>query len=95
VNVAEETHDPARTFPKALFAALAIAGALYLLVTIGASMDVPTADGALINMIVASRLLYGMAEEGVLRGRSASCWRSGARRGSRSRSRRRSRRSSS
>jgi APA family basic amino acid/polyamine antiporter len=100
VNVAEETHDPARTFPKALFAALAIAGALYLLVTIGASMVVPTADlaasdgallevvkqgpldvpeklfsaigllalsnGALINMIMASRLLYGMAEEGVL-----------------------------
>lgn len=100
VNVAEETQDPSRTYPKALFGALAIAGALYLLVTIGASMVVPTADlaasdgallevirqgplaipeklfsaigllalsnGALINMIMASRLLYGMAEEGVI-----------------------------
>jgi amino acid transporter len=100
VNVAEETRDPARTFPKALFGALAIAGAIYLLVTIGASMVVPTGDlassdaallevitqgplgipeklfaaigllalsnGALINMIMASRLLYGMAQEGVV-----------------------------
>jgi amino acid transporter len=100
VNVAEETQDPARTYPKALFGALAIAGALYLLVTIGASMVVPTdalaesdaallevvrqgpldipeklfsaigllalSNGALINMIMASRLLYGMAEEHVV-----------------------------
>jgi APA family basic amino acid/polyamine antiporter len=100
VNVAEETRDPVRTFPKALFGGLAIAGALYLLVTIGASMVVPTDDlagssaallevirqgpldipvklfsaigllalsnGALINMIMASRLLYGMAHEGVV-----------------------------
>ena len=100
VNVAEETRDPARTYPKALFGALAIAGGLYLLVTIGASMVVPTgalaqsdaallevvrqgplgiperlfsaigllalSNGALINMIMASRLLYGMAEEGVV-----------------------------
>jgi basic amino acid/polyamine antiporter, APA family len=100
VNVAEETKDPARTYPKALYGALAIAGTLYLLVTIGASMVVPTDDlaassgallevirqgpldipeklfsaigllalsnGALINMIMASRLLYGMAEEGVV-----------------------------
>ena len=100
VNVAEETVDPPRTYPKALFGALAIAGTLYLLVTIGASMVVPTDDlasssgallevirqgpldipeklfaaigllalsnGALINMIMASRLLYGMAQEGVV-----------------------------
>ena len=100
VNVAEETQDPPRTYPKALFGALAIAGTLYLLVTIGASMVVPTDDlaassgallevirqgpldipeklfaaigllalsnGALINMIMASRLLYGMAQEGVV-----------------------------
>ena len=80
-----------------LFGGLAIAGAIYLLVTIGASMVVPTGDlassdgpllevvkqgplgipeklfsaiallalanGALINMIMASRLLYGMSEE--------------------------------
>ncbi len=102
VNVAEETQEPARTYPKALFGALAIAGTLYLLVTIGASMVVPTGDlvassgallevirqgpldipeklfsaigllalsnGALINMIMASRLLYGMAQEGVVPG---------------------------
>ncbi len=100
VNVAEETREPSRTYPKALFGGLAIAGALYLLVTIGASMVVPTgnlvessgpllevvregplgvpeklfaaigllalSNGALINMIMASRLLYGMAEEGVV-----------------------------
>jgi APA family basic amino acid/polyamine antiporter len=102
VNVAEETQDPPRTYPKALFSALAIAGTLYLLVTIGASMVVPTGDlaassgallevirqgpldipeklfaaigllalsnGALINMIMASRLLYGMAQEDVVPG---------------------------
>jgi basic amino acid/polyamine antiporter, APA family len=100
VNVAEETQEPHRIFPRALFGGLAIAGVLYLLVTIGASMVVPTSDlaassgpllevvkqgplgipeklfsaigllalsnGALINMIMASRLLYGMSSEGVL-----------------------------
>jgi APA family basic amino acid/polyamine antiporter len=100
VNVAEETRDPSRSYPKALFGGLAIAGTLYLVVTIGASMVVPTGDligssgpllevvrqgplhipeklfaaigllalsnGALINMIMASRLLYGMAQEGVV-----------------------------
>ncbi|MGH2841870.1 MAG: amino acid permease, partial [Solirubrobacteraceae bacterium] len=100
VNVSEETQDPARTYPKALFGALAIAGTLYLLVTIGASMVVPTGDlaassgallevirqgpldipeklfaaigllalsnGALINMIMASRLVYGMAAQGIV-----------------------------
>src|SRR5215218_2040526 len=100
VNVAEETQNPARAYPKALYGGLAIAGTLYLLVTIGASMVVPTGDlvgssgpllevveqgplgipeklfsaigllalsnGALINMIMASRLLYGMAQEGVV-----------------------------
>jgi basic amino acid/polyamine antiporter, APA family len=100
VNVAEETRDPHRAYPKALFGGLAIAGVLYLFVTIGASMVVPTSElvdssgpllevvrqgpldipeklfsaigllalsnGALINMIMASRLLYGMAQEGVV-----------------------------
>jgi amino acid transporter len=100
VNVAEEVRDPRRVYPKALFGGIAIAGAIYVVVTIGASMVVPTGDlaassgpllevvkqgplgidpkiysaigllalsnGALINMIMASRLLYGMAEEGVL-----------------------------
>jgi amino acid transporter len=99
VNVAEETKDPRRSFPFALFAGLFIAGAIYVLVTFTASMVVPTAqlansdapllevvqrgsdiplrvfsaiallaiaNGALINMIMASRLLYGMAEERVM-----------------------------
>jgi amino acid transporter len=102
VNVAEEAREPSRTYPKVLFGGLAIAGLLYLLVTVGASMVVATPDligssgpllevirqgplniphelfaaigllalsnGALINMIMASRLLYGMAHEGVVPG---------------------------
>jgi APA family basic amino acid/polyamine antiporter len=100
VNVAEETQSPPRTYPRALFGGLAIAGAIYLLVTIGASAVVPVGDlaasdgpllevvkqgpleintkvfsaigllalsnGALINLIMASRLLYGMSQERVL-----------------------------
>lgn len=100
VNIAEETTRPERSYPVALFAGLAVAGAIYLLVTVVASMTVTTprlqassgallevvqigplsvptkvfsavglmalANGALINMIMASRLLYGMAKEGVL-----------------------------
>jgi APA family basic amino acid/polyamine antiporter len=98
-NVAEETKDPRRSFPFALFAGLLISGGIYVLVTFTASMVVPTGDlansdgpllevvrrgsdipvrgfsaiallaianGALINMIMASRLLYGMAEERVM-----------------------------
>ena len=100
VNVAEETQDPVETYPKTLFIALAIAGVVYFLVTVGASVVVPVddlassdgpllevvkqgplgipekvfsaigllalANGALINMIMASRLLYGMAREDVV-----------------------------
>ena len=100
VNVAEETKDPARNFPKALFGGLLIAGVIYLLVTFTASMVVSTqqltesdgpllevvregplgvptrlfaaiallavANGALINMIMASRLVYGMSVRGVV-----------------------------
>jgi APA family basic amino acid/polyamine antiporter len=100
VNVAEETRDPARNFPRALFGGLIIAGVIYLLVTLTASMIVPTvqltesdgpllevvregplgistrmfaaiallavANGALINMIMASRLTYGMSRQGVV-----------------------------
>ena len=100
VNVAEEAKDPVRAYPKVLFGGLAIAGVIYFLVTVGASMVVPTSDlagsdgpllevvkqgplglpeklfsaigllalanGALINMIMASRLLYGMSREGVM-----------------------------
>jgi basic amino acid/polyamine antiporter, APA family len=100
VNIAEETKDPRRSYPFALFSGLAAAGLIYVAVTVIASMAVPTeklaasdgallevvqlgplamstkvfsaigllalANGALINMIMASRLLYGMAEEDVL-----------------------------
>ncbi len=100
VNLSEEVKDPTRVYPRVIFGGLAIAGLIYLLVTIGASAVVPTSDltnssgpllevvkqgplgidtkifsaigllalsnGALINMIMASRLLYGMSREGVL-----------------------------
>ncbi len=100
VNIAEEAEQPQRSYPIALFGGLAAAGLIYLVVTVVASMAVPTdrlttssgallevvqigplsvstkvfsaigllalANGALINMIMASRLLYGMATEGVL-----------------------------
>lgn len=100
VNVAEETTNPSRNFPRALFAGIGIAGVVYLLVTAMAAAVVPIeqlagssapllevvrvgdlgvplklfalialfalANGALINMIMASRLLYGMGNEGVM-----------------------------
>jgi len=100
VNIAEETQEPRKIYPFALFGGLFVAGLIYLAVTMVASMAVPTeklaasdgallevvqigplaistkvfsaigllalANGALINMIMASRLLYGMAHEEVL-----------------------------
>jgi amino acid transporter len=100
VNVAEETEEPQRDYPRALFAGLLIAGAIYLAVSALASMIVPTdtlaessgpllevvqvgplsvstklfaaialfavANGALINMIMASRLTYGMSRQGIV-----------------------------
>lgn len=100
VNLAEEARDPRRDYPFALFGGLLIAGAVYLLVTVVASMAVPTArlagsdgpllevvttgplhlptelfsaivlfalaNGALINLIMASRVVYGMSREGIL-----------------------------
>ena len=102
VNLAEEAKKPRVDYPWALFGGLAVAGIIYLFVTVIASMAVPTdtlagsdgpllevtsqgplavndkvfsvialfalANGALINMIMASRLLYGMAREGILPG---------------------------
>ena len=102
VNIAEEVKQPSRNYPKILFAGLAVAGVIYLVVTLLASAVVPTPDlagssaplvqvgeqgplgvspdvfaaitlfalanGALINMIMASRLVYGMAEEGIVPG---------------------------
>ena len=100
VNVAEETREPSRVLPPALFHGLGIALCVYVVVTLIAGMAVPTetlegsdgpllevvqlgplamstkvfsaialfalTNGALINMIMASRLIYGMAQQGIV-----------------------------
>ena len=100
VNVAEETREPSRVFPPALFVGLGIALVIYIVVTLIAGMAVPVDDleasdgpllevvqlgpiamntkvfsaialfaltnGALINMVMASRLIYGMAAQGIV-----------------------------
>ena len=101
VNMAEETHDPSRIFPKIMLTGLGITGAIYILVSISAVAIVPVGDlaqadsplslvvktgapdlpfgdlfpfiamfavanSALINMMMASRLLYGMSKQRVL-----------------------------
>jgi amino acid transporter len=102
VNMAEETHEPSKTFPKVMLTGLGITGTIYILVAISAVAVVPVgeleeagstallrvveagapslpaddifpfiamfavANSALINMLMASRLLYGMAKEDVL-----------------------------
>jgi APA family basic amino acid/polyamine antiporter len=100
VNIAEETRDPSRVFPRALFIGLAVTGIVYLLVAFTASMVVPTgtlaassgpllevvkvsgfplpaalfslialvavSNSALINLIMGSRLVYGMANQGIV-----------------------------
>jgi APA family basic amino acid/polyamine antiporter len=102
VNVAEETKDATRTFPRTLFMGLGLAGAVYLLVTVIAGMAVPAGrladsdgpllevvtqgplsvnsqvfsaialfaivNGCLLNLVMASRLMYGMSREGVVPG---------------------------
>lgn len=102
VNMAEETKDPTRIFPKILLAGLFITGTIYVLVSISAVTLVPpkelgegetpllkvvqtgapgfpiaifgfitmfaVANSALINMLMASRLVYGMSREHVLPG---------------------------
>jgi APA family basic amino acid/polyamine antiporter len=102
VNVAEETKDATKTFPRTLFMGLGLAGAVYLLVTVVAGMAVPAGtlaesdgpllevvtqgplsvnsqvfsaialfaivNGCLLNLVMASRLMYGMANEGVVPG---------------------------
>ncbi|MFF1378941.1 APC family permease [Streptomyces sp. NPDC058308] len=47
VNVAEETRDPRRSYPRALFGALVTAGAVYALVGAAAAAAVPTRKLAL------------------------------------------------
>lgn len=101
VNMAEETKDPVRIFPKMLLSGLGIAGVVYVVVAIVAVALVPigtleasetplvevvkagapglpieqilpfismfaVANTALINMLMASRLIYGMAKQHVL-----------------------------
>lgn len=100
VNMAEETRDPVRVFPRVMLTGLCVTGLIYVLVAISAvalvapaelgSGDTPllkvveagapwfpltafafitmfaVANSALINMMMASRLLYGMARERVL-----------------------------
>ena len=103
VNVAEETENPSRAFPRALFGGIAIAGVVYILVAFTATMIVDPArlageesaplrlvltegplafppqlfsvialvaitNTALANLIMSSRVLYGMAREGVMPG---------------------------
>ena len=99
-NVAEEVRDVRRIYPRALFAALLVAGLIYLGVGLAASVIlspqalgessaplldvvratgyavpdnlfavialVAVANGALLTMIMASRLAYGMADRGLL-----------------------------
>ena len=101
VNMAEETKEPARIFPKVMLIGLGITAFIYVLVSIAAVAVVPVgqladsatpllevvqagapnfpidvvypflsifavANTALINMLMASRLLYGMARQEVL-----------------------------
>jgi amino acid transporter len=100
VNMAEETKDPSRIFPKVLLTGLCLTGLVYVLVSISAIALVSpeelgegetpllkvvragapgfplgvfgvitmfaVANSALINMLMASRLIYGMSREHVL-----------------------------
>ncbi|TWD84159.1 amino acid/polyamine/organocation transporter (APC superfamily) [Kribbella amoyensis] len=102
VNMAEETKDPVKIFPKIMLIGLSVTGVIYILVAISAvtlvspeelnqgstpllkvvSAGAPgfpleifawitmfaVANSALINMLMASRLLYGMSHERVLPG---------------------------
>ncbi|MGW2444039.1 APC family permease [Streptomyces sp. NPDC001675] len=59
VNVAEETRNPRRSYPRALFGALATAGAVYVLVGVTASAAVPTSrlaasSGPLLEVVEAA-----------------------------------------
>ena len=55
-NVAEEAIDPSRTYPRALFGGLAVAGVVYVLVglTVGAAVDpaqIADSDGPLLEVV--------------------------------------------
>jgi basic amino acid/polyamine antiporter, APA family len=100
VNMAEETKDPVRIFPRVMLLGICLTGVIYVLVSLSSVAlvapgelgegDAPllkvveagaagfplwifafitmfaVANSALINMLMASRLLYGMANERVL-----------------------------
>ncbi|MEU2763275.1 APC family permease [Streptomyces sp. NPDC007094] len=100
VNMAEETRNPARDFPRAIFIGVGVTGTVYVLVAVissllvdsrtlsgssGPLLEVVKAGGvdfppklfalialfavtnsALINIMMASRLCYGMATERIL-----------------------------
>ena len=99
-NMIEEVKNPRKTYPRALFASLFTAGAVYLLVGLASSIALPAAElqessgpllavveatgvsipswlfslialiavanGALLTMIMVSRLTYGMSDQGLL-----------------------------
>lgn len=99
-NLAEEIRDVRKTYPRALFSALILAGLIYMAVAVAAAVVMPVeqlanstapllevvkasglgispqlfafialiavANGALLTMIMASRLAYGMAQQGLL-----------------------------
>lgn len=100
VNMAEETVEPSRTFPRALFVGVCVTGTIYVLVALVSSLLVDyrvlegssgpllevvkaadvsfppelfavialfaVSNSALINIMMASRLCYGMANERIL-----------------------------
>ncbi|GGM74962.1 amino acid permease [Longimycelium tulufanense] len=103
VNMAEETRNPSRIFPRSMLLGMASAGLIYLLVAVTSSLLVPVeelsaagggallrvvqvgaehfplqlfafiglfavSNSALINMLMASRLVYGMANERIIPG---------------------------
>jgi amino acid transporter len=103
-NIAEETQDPSRTFPRALLGGMTLAGVLYMVIAFIASMVAPIeelsagkegADGslltvvqngpipvpelvfsaialvavtntALVSLVAQSRIMYGMARQGIV-----------------------------
>jgi amino acid transporter len=102
-NVAEETRDPSRVFPKALIGGMALAGVLYVVIALIAAVVAPidelaadegaagslltvvqngpipvpdllfsaialvaVTNTALVSLVAQSRIMYGMARQGVV-----------------------------
>ncbi|MFY0610380.1 MAG: amino acid permease [Hyphomicrobiaceae bacterium] len=99
VNMAEETREPGRTLPRAIFLTLIISTSLYVLISIVAVLNVPvpqlasaeaplslvferttgaspatisaiaiiaTLNGVIVQIIMGSRVLYGLSQQGSL-----------------------------